>query len=113
MTILLVGGALTAVVTLVLWAVFGSQAIVAALVFGGLAVVIQLASHAIVKPKLEGSFGQLMGRWGIGMGLRLAGVVLFVVAVLWRRDWFPPLPAAFGYLGVLIPLLFMETRIVR
>lgn len=113
MSILVVGAALTLVVTLVLRAALGSQAVVPALVFGGLAVLIQLTSHAIVKPAIEGSFHKLMGRWGIGMGLRLAGVVLFVAATLWRRDWFPPLPAAFGYLGVLIPLLFMEARIFR
>ncbi len=113
MSILAAGAALTLVVTLVLRAALGSQAVVPALVFGGLAVVIQMTSHAIVKPALEASFHKLMGRWGIGMGLRLAGVGLFVAAVFWRREWFPPLPAAFGYLGVLIPLLFMETRLVR
>lgn len=113
MRILAAGAALTLVVTLVLRAALGSQAVVPALVFGGLAVVIQMTSHAIVKPALEASFHKLMGRWGIGMGLRLAGVLLFVAAVVWRRDWFPPLPTAFGYLGVLIPLLFMETRLVR
>jgi len=30
-----------------------------------------------------------------------------------RRDLFAPLPAALGFLGVLIPLLLVETRFVR
>jgi hypothetical protein len=30
--------------------------------------------------------------------------------VLVGPDQFPPLPTAFAYLGVLIPLLFTETR---
>ncbi len=54
-----------------------------------------------------------MARWGMGMGLRLLGVMLFAAAVLANRELFPPLPTAFGYLGVLLPLLFMEARLVR
>jgi hypothetical protein len=56
---------------------------------------------------------EMMIRWGWGMGLRLLGVVLFAVAVLIRPDIFPPLPTAFAYIGVLIPLLFAETRLLR
>jgi hypothetical protein len=40
-------------------------------------------------------------------------VLLFLVAVLVDRRLFPPLPTALGYLGVVIPLLFLETRFVK
>jgi hypothetical protein len=50
---------------------------------------------------------------GIGMALRLGGVVLMLVAVLIDRGRFPPLPTALAYVGVLIPLLLFEARFVR
>jgi hypothetical protein len=33
--------------------------------------------------------------------------------VVLDRAHFPPLPTAFGFLGVLIPLLWLEARFVR
>jgi hypothetical protein len=30
-----------------------------------------------------------------------------------RRDALPPLPASLGFLGVLLPLLFVETRFLK
>jgi hypothetical protein len=47
------------------------------------------------------------------MGLRVGGVVVFLVAVLVDRELFPPVPTALGFLGVLIPLLFAELRFVK
>ena len=29
------------------------------------------------------------------------------------RELFPPLPSALGYVGVVIPLLFLETRLLK
>jgi hypothetical protein len=107
------GAALTGAVTALLYLAFGRQAVVPGLAFGGLATAIQLVAVLLVKPAMEGSLKPLMVRWGIGMGLRLLGVGLFVVAVLWSRDIFPPLPTAFAYLGVLVPLLFTEIRLIR
>jgi hypothetical protein len=107
------GLSLTVVVTGVLTLAFGSQAVIPGLSFGGLATIIQLAAVLVVKPAMDGPVKPLMIRWGIGMGLRLIGVVLFLVAVLWSRDIFPPLPTAFAYLGVLVPLLFTELRLIK
>jgi hypothetical protein len=36
-----------------------------------------------------------------------------LLAVLADRESFPPLATAFGYLGVVVPLLFLEVRFVR
>lgn len=102
-----------AVVTAGLVAVFGEPAIVPALAFGALAVLIQVVALAIVRPVLDQPLSKVLGRRAIGTGLRILGVVAFAVAVALDRAHFPPLPTAFAYLGVLLPLLFMETRFIR
>ena len=104
---------LTVVVTVVLVLVFGRQALIPGLTFGVLATLIQVAAVLVVKPAMNGPTKELMKRWGIGMALRIFGVVLFVVAVLWSRDIFPPLTTAIAYLGVLVPLLFTELRLLK
>jgi hypothetical protein len=107
------GTVLTVAISLIAWLVWGRSAILAAALFGLLATAIQtIAVHAL-KPALGGPFPTLVKRWAVGMGLRLAGVVLFAVAVVVDPALFPPLPAAAGYLGVVIPLLFVETRLAR
>jgi hypothetical protein len=47
------------------------------------------------------------------MGLRLLGVVAIALAAGLDPVHFPPLAAATGFLGVLIPLLFFEARRIR
>ena len=107
------GLALTAVVTASITLAFGRQALVPGLAFGGLATVIQFIAVLAVKPAMNGPIKPLMIRWGMGMGLRFLGVILFLVAVLVSRDIFPPLPTAIAYLGVLVPLLFTELRLIK
>ena len=109
----MIGTALTAGVTGTLWAFGGPQAIVPGLVFGTLATLIQFAAIKAVKPAWEAEFSVFVSRWGLGMGLRFVGVLLFLAAVLVNRELFPPVPTAFAYLGVLIPLLFMEMRFLK
>jgi hypothetical protein len=110
---LVLGLALTAAVTAALWLVWGEAAVLPGVAFGLLATAIQMASAALIQPAVQREFKVLIRRWGIGVGLRLGGVVAFVVAVAVRRDLFPPLPTAFGYLGVVVPLLFTEIRFLR
>jgi hypothetical protein len=107
------GMGLTALVTLILWWVWGRGAVVPGITFGLLATVIQLAAVAVLRPATSQPFGRLMARWGMGMGFRFVGVLLFALAVVLDRQLFPPLPTAFGYLGVLVPLLYTETRFLR
>jgi hypothetical protein len=109
----MVGALLTAVVTGALWAFWGPAALVSGIVFGLLATAIQVAAVAAVKPVWAAPFDKFLGRWGLGMGLRVGGVVVFLSAVLVDRELFPPVPSALGYLGVLIPLLFAELRFVK
>ena len=51
--------------------------------------------------------------WLYGMALRMGGVVLFAVAVYAWGAVFAPLPTALGFLGVIVPLLFLELRTTR
>ena len=108
-----VGLALTAAITLIERTVWGNGVVIAAVTFGGLATAIQAVAVWKLKPALAGPFPQLIRGWALGMGLRLAGVMLIAVAVLVDRTLFPPLPAALAYLGVLIPLLFGEIVLAR
>jgi len=112
-TVLWLGLALTGAVTGTLFLVWGRDAMVPALVFGLLGTAIQLTASALVRPVLDAPVRDLLRRWAYGMALRLGGVILFAVVVALWRDVFPPLPTAIGFLGVLVPLLFMEIRLFR
>jgi hypothetical protein len=107
------GIALTVLVTGLLVLGWGPDALLPGLVFGLVATAIQVTSVELVKPVYRGETVPLLKRWGFGMLLRALGVALVAAAVTLDRTLFPPLPTAFGFLGVLVPLLFMEVRLVR
>ena len=113
MTALWGGLGLTSLMAGVLWAGFGRVALLPAAVFGLLATAIQVVSAALVARVVRGEFKVLIRRWAMGMTLRLLGIVVFGVASWTSPDRFPPLPTAFAYLGVVVPLLFLETRFLR
>lgn len=107
------GIVLTVLVTGLLYIGWASDALIPGLVFGLLATGIQVASVALVRPAFAGETVRLMKRWGLGMLLRALGVALVVAAVMLDGALFPPLPTALAFLGVLVPLLFLEVRLVR
>ena len=49
--------------------------------------------------------------YGIGVVLRMLGVLIIAVLVMRDPERFPVLPTALGYLGVILPLLYLETRL--
>ena len=107
------GLGLTAAIGVASWLLGGPNAGWAAVGFGVLATAIHLAAVALIKPAIEGPYRKLMARWAMGMALRLLGVAVFLVLVTVKRELVPPLPAALGYVGVLLPLLFSEMRLLR
>ncbi len=114
MRALWLGRGLTVVVALVAWGIWGGAAGYTAACFGLLAATIQYFSGKIAAqvPK-DAAFSAFVKGWAGGMGLRVFGVVvLAVVCTVWPAR-FPAIGAAMGYLGVLIPLLFLETRATR
>ncbi len=73
---------------------------------GSAALVAQLWAVALLRPKMRAPNPEFMARWLGGMGIRLLG--LGGVLVVSRT-----LPALLSYVGVLVPLLFLETRFLR
>ena len=73
---------------------------------GGVAVIAQLWAVVLLRPKMRAPNPEFMARWLGGMGLRLLGVG--IVLIISRT-----VPALLGYVGVLLPLLFLETRFLR
>jgi hypothetical protein len=110
---LALGLGFTGAITLGSWLLGGATAARAAAGFGMLATLVHLAAVALIRPAIDGPYKKLMTRWAMGMGLRLLGVGVFLVAVTMQRELFPPLPSAIGYVGVLLPLLFSEMRLLR
>lgn len=110
---LLVGLILTGIVSGICYRVWGEPAAIAAAVFGALALVIQLGALALMRPVRGAPFQRFLARWGAGMGLRLLGVLGIALAAGLDPRHFPPLPTAAGFLGVLLPLLFFEVRLIR
>jgi hypothetical protein len=107
------GVALTGVVTGAEYLAWGSAALVPGVAFGLLATAIQVIAVRQLRKGLSAPYRELMGRFGIGMALRFGGIILFVIAVLANEILFPPLPAGLAYLGVVVPLLFAETRLAQ
>jgi hypothetical protein len=107
------GLGLTVLVGALLYIGWGREALLPAAFFGAIATAIQAASVALVKPVYSGETGPLLKRWGLGMLLRGLGVALVATAISLDPVRFPPLPTAFAFLGVLVPLLFLEVRLVR
>ncbi|MGE5926602.1 MAG: hypothetical protein ACM357_04560 [Gemmatimonadota bacterium] len=107
------GAGLTVVVTGLLLLAFGRPAVVPAIVFGLLATLLQVLADRFLARRLHGPVGEFGRGYVAGMGLRLVGIVLMAVAIVAAPGRFPPLPTAFGFLGVLVPLLFMEMRLAR
>lgn len=79
---------------------------------GLLAGAIHLVAVGVLRPSLVPPFEGMMGRWMVGLGLRFGGIAVVAVALLALPDLFPALPTALGFLGVLIPLLFAEMRML-
>jgi len=113
MTAVLWGVGLTALVTTILTLIWGQAALLPGLAFGGLATVIQAIAVLALRQAWRGDTAALLKGFGKGIGLRLLGIVLLGLAIGFARTAFPPLPSALGFLGVLLPLLFLEVRLAR
>src|SRR5439155_25214573 len=70
---------------------------------GGVALIAQLWAVALMRPKMRALNPEFMARWLGGIGIRLLGVG--IVLIVSRT-----VPALLAYVGVLLPLLFLETR---
>jgi hypothetical protein len=80
---------------------------------GAVALVAQLAAVAVLRPAMTAPQAVFMGRWLSGMGIRALALGAVIAVSATHQAALPLLPAALGYLGVLLPLLFAETRFLR
>lgn len=80
---------------------------------GGVAVLAQLWAVSLLRPKMRAPNPEFMARWLGGMGIRLLAAGALVTWAATHRDSLPPVPAVLGFLGVLLPLLFLETRFLK
>jgi len=104
-TVLVVGAGLVVVVELI-----GGWP---AALGGGVALVAQLAAVAMLRPAMTAPQPQFMARWLGGMGVRALALGALLAVVATHRATLPPLPTSLGFLGVLLPLLFTETRVLK
>lgn len=84
-----------------------------AAVGGAIAVAAQLWAVALLRPVMRAPSPAFMGRWLGGMAIRAAAMILAIVLAATNRAALPLLETALGFLGVLLPLLFLETRFLK
>lgn len=81
---------------------------------GGLAALAaQLGAVLLLRPAMRAPQSLFMARWLSGMGVRALALGAVLAFAATHRDALPPLSASLGFLGVLLPLLFLETRFLR
>ncbi len=101
--------------------VLGVGQVVLAAVVGGraagigatLAVIAQTAAVALLRPAMAASQPVFMSRWLGGVAIRALVLSALLAISATHQQAIPVLPAALGYLGVLLPLLFTETRFLQ
>ncbi len=105
----------------VLLVVFGGVLVAAAALLGGRAAAIggatalaaQLGAVALLRPAMRAPQPAFLARWIGGMGLRALALGALLALAATAREVLTPLPASLGFLGVLLPLLFLEIRFLR
>ena len=80
---------------------------------GGVALVAQAAAVGLLKPAMQAPQPVFMARWFGGMGIRALALGILLAVSATHRAALPPLETTLGFLGVLLPLLFMETRFLQ
>lgn len=85
----------------------------AAAIGGAVAVAAQLWAVALLRPAMRGPNPAFMARWVGGMAIRFLAAGALLAWAATHRATLPPLYAGLGFLVVLLPLLFLETRFLR
>jgi hypothetical protein len=80
---------------------------------GGAALVAQLAAVALLRSGMDAPQRPFLARWLGGMVIRLLTLAGLIVASATHQVELPLLETALGFLGVLLPLLFVETTFLK
>lgn len=113
MKVILAGAGITVVVGAALVAWLGRAAVAPCVIMGGAATVIEAVAARWLQRGLRSSTRETLQAFVAGMIFRLLGVGLFAGLVVWDEALFPPLATGLAYVGVVIPLLFLEARFIR
>jgi len=84
-----------------------------AMIGGGVALAAQLAAVALLKPAMDASQQVFLARWFGGMGIRALTLGGLLAVAATHRAALPLLATTLGFLGVLLPLLFLEIRFLK
>jgi hypothetical protein len=84
-----------------------------AVIGGSVALAAQLAAVALLKPALDAPQPVFLARWFGGMGIRALSLGGLLAVAATHRAALPLLATALGFLGVLLPLLFLEIRFLK
>lgn len=103
------------------WGIWGAGVLAATSASSLLGLLVHLVAASRLRRVLEGepkglggaNLKDVAGAFALGMGMRLLGIALVVVAVLWERTRFPAAPSLLAYGAVVVPLLFMEMRFLK
>jgi hypothetical protein len=79
----------------------------------GIAVAAQLAAVGLLRPAMDAPQQVFMARWYAGMGVRALVLGLLLAVSATHRSALPLLETTLGYVSVLLPLLFLETRFLK
>ena len=80
---------------------------------GAAALAAQTAAVALLKPAMLAPQRVFMARWFGGMGIRTLALGILIAISATHRAALPLLETALGFLGVLLPLLFLEIRFLK
>ena len=84
-----------------------------AVIGGAVALAAQLGAVALLRPAMEAPYRVFMARWLGGMGIRALSLGGLLAVAATHRAALPLLATTLGFLGVLLPLLFLEIRFLK
>lgn len=105
--------ALLVILGLVLVAVVGWVGRGGALIGGAVALVAQLAAVALLRPAMDAPNPEFIARWLGGMGIRALALGTLLAVAATHRAALPLMATMLGFLGVLLPLLFVEIKFLK
>jgi hypothetical protein len=101
--------AVGSVLLVVVWWVGGRGSAIG----GAVALAAQLGAVALLRPAMEASHRVFMARWLGGMAIRVLSLGGLMAVAATHRAALPLLATTLGFLGVLLPLLFLEIRFLK
>ena len=107
------GIVVTVLMTGIATLIWGRSATLAAATFGVVATTVQVVVARMMSRTGVSSSVDHVKVYAVGVAFRMIGVMILAVVVSLDRTTFPPLPSAAGYLGTVLPLLYLETRLSR